>query len=61
MKGRLALELIEVAWIMFTLYTKLCNAGLGRIKKHMLSFYVYRKHMILCGALVCGSNCGTWV
>ena len=29
MKGRLALELIEVAWIMFTLQTKLCKVGLG--------------------------------
>ena len=32
MKGRLALELIEIVWIMFTLKTKLCKVGLGRIK-----------------------------
>ena len=30
MKGRLALELIEVAWIMFTRLTKLCKAGLRK-------------------------------
>ena len=25
-----------------------------RFRKYMLSFQIYRKHMILCGAMVCG-------
>ena len=24
-------------------------------------FFIFRKPMILCGMMVCGINCGTWV
>ena len=37
----------------------------GRLKEDKETCFVfrciYRKHMILCGGMVCGYNCGTWV
>ena len=30
-------------------------------KKTYAFFLIFRKPMILCGMMVCGINCGTWV
>ena len=37
----------------------------GRLREDKETYaffrYIYRKPMILCGMMVCGINCGTWV